>query len=116
MSIFKTRVVEVAGCRWCLTEISAQQRLDFLERCTGFDPKNGFELLRNNIALSADLLALHQRRWYWPQGWLRWRARRLPDPVLAELFNHCVQLSNLPFVAKQEQPDDQPLTGDLEDD
>lgn len=119
MSVFNTECVEVGSRRWTLTELSALQRLTFIERYVEQTPgETGFKVLRSNLELSAEFVALHRRRWYVPHWYLVWRYKRLPDSVLALLFNHCARLSNMPFKSldRESDPEAPQESSDQEDD
>jgi hypothetical protein len=94
---YKSELHEVVGRWFRLVEISAQQRLNYLEWCGKFDVNNGYELMRKDLAISADLIALHQQRWFVPHWFLAWQVKRLSGETIAELFRRCVRLSNIPF-------------------
>lgn len=94
---FKTEKFRIQKRWFTLLEISAAQRLAYLSRCGNFDINNGFELMRRDLSISSDLIALHQRRWYLPHWYLMWQIQRLPGETIYTLFKHCVKLSNIPF-------------------
>lgn len=115
---FKTQAVETHGLTFRLTEISAQQRVDFLQRIAGYKSETGFELIRNDLAISADLIALHMQHPLKPRWVVQRQVRNLSARVIADLFNACVELSNLPFRVSQKAGEDaepeqeQPTEGD----
>ena len=94
---FKSIRCELSSRWFCLVEISARQRLGYLNRCGNFDAKNGYELMRRDLAISADLIALHQRRWFIPHWLIMWQVQRLSGETIYALFKQCVTLSNIPF-------------------
>ncbi|MEY8247306.1 MAG: hypothetical protein RPT11_02895 [Bermanella sp.] len=107
---FKSAVVTVQGRRFQLLELSALQRVDYLQRCAKINSNDGYQLIRDDLAISADLIALHQRSRVFPR-WLahRWRVqaiKRLPVETIATLFKRCVALSNIPFDIQEEPATD----------
>lgn len=94
---YKVESFSVADRLYRLAEISAGARLDYFERCAKFNVNNGFELMRKDLLISADLIALHQRRWFIPHWFLMWQVKRMSADAIAELFKHCVAVSNIPF-------------------
>ncbi len=103
---YKMERHEVVGRLFRLVVISGQHRLDYLDRCGQFSVNNGYELMRKDLAISADLIALHQRRWFAPHWFLMWQVKRLPAEVIFELFKHCVRISNIPFDIEERPVDD----------
>lgn len=98
---FKTEKFNIQNRGFRLVEISAKQRLAYLARCGDFDVNSGFELMRRDLSISSDLIALHQRRWFLPHWFLMWQIQRLPGETIYALFKHCVKLSNIPFDIEQ---------------
>jgi len=94
---FKVESFLVAGCTFELAELSAAMRLSYFKRCAKFSVRDGFELMRKDLLVSADLIALHQRRWFIPHWFLMWQVKRMSADAIAELFRHCVVMSNIPF-------------------
>lgn len=94
---FKTDSFVVADRMFEFSEISASARLDYFKRCAKFSVNDGFELMRKDLLISADLIALHQRRWFIPHWFLMWQVKRMSADAIAELFRHCVAVSNIPF-------------------
>lgn len=94
---FKVERLNIQERGFKLVEISAAQRLAYLSRCGSFDVNSGFELMRRDLNISSDLIALHQRRWFLPHWFLMWQIQRLPGETIYTLFKHCVRLSNIPF-------------------
>ena len=104
---FKTKSYCVESRWFSLTEVSALMRLQFLERCSKFEGADGFKLFRKDLAISADLIALHQRRWFIPHWFLVLQVKRMPGETIAELFRHCVKLSSIPFAIEETVSDDE---------
>lgn len=98
----------IKGRYYELTEIPVGVRLKYLERCSKFGPSDGFELMRKDLEISSDLIALHLGRWFIPHRYLMWQMSRLPSKTIAILFRQCVKLSNIPFDI---QPIDHDETG-----
>lgn len=94
---FKTEKFNIQNRGFRLVEISAKQRLAYLARCGNFDVNSGFELMRRDLSISSDLIALHQRRWFLPHWFLMWQVQRLSAETIYALFKRCVTLSNIPF-------------------
>lgn len=104
---FNFASVSILGRSFLLIEITALQRMQYLQRCTKLSALDGFELMGNDLKISTDLIALHLRRWYLPRGFIAFRIRQLSAATLAELFRQCVQLSGLPFsIVKDDESDD----------
>jgi hypothetical protein len=109
---FKSDTVSILGRRFLLIEITALQRLEYLKRCGAMSAKDGFELMRDDLRVSTDLIALHLRRWYLPRGFIAFRIQQLSAPTIAELFRHCVTLSGIPFSIESLASDNEAVTGD----
>jgi hypothetical protein len=98
---FKTKRFEHLGWRVVLVELTAQQRIEFLQRSVGVGSDESVSIIVKNLVMAVDVGSLHMRRWYMPAWFIQWRLRRLPDELLAALFRECVQLSQLPFDIEQ---------------
>jgi hypothetical protein len=113
---FKSDTVSILGRRFLLIEITALQRLEYLKRCGAMSAKDGFELMRDDLRVSTDLIALHLRRWYLPRGFIAFRIQQLSAPMIAELFRHCVTLSGIPFSIEPTADADDDIETDIDDD
>ena len=100
---FKRAQVNLSGRQFNLLELTALQRVEYMKRCSMYSSTNGYELMRNDLLISTDLIALHLRTGYTPMILIRWRVRRLSIDTIAELFAKCVELSNIPFDIKPDE-------------
>lgn len=100
---FKTERKQVSDRWFYLLQLSAQQRVDYLKRCGEFEVESGFQLMRRDLEISADLIALHLRRWFIPHRFLMFQIKRLPDETIYQLFHFCVRFSNIPFDIKERE-------------
>ena len=98
---FKSASFEYKGWKTVLVELTAQQRIEFLQRSVGVGSDESVSIIVKNLVMAIDVGSLHMRRWYMPAWFIQWRLRRLPDELLAALFRECVQLSQLPFDIEQ---------------
>lgn len=94
---YESVTLTILGRSFLLVEISAEKRLQFLKRCLQLNASNGFEFWQNDLTVSAELIALHMRRWYLPRRFVAFQVRQLSAATVAELFQQSVELSGLPF-------------------
>jgi len=109
-SDFKSECVNISGRSFELVELTAQQRVEYMRRCAGLNSSDGYELIRDDLAVSADLIALHLRRLIYPNKWVLFWVKRLSIETIAELFKRCVTLSNIPFDIKEQDETFETLT------
>lgn len=113
---FKSERVSVLGRHFLLVEITALHRLNYLKRCGSLNAQDGFEMMRDDLQVSTDLIALHLRRWYLPRWFIAFTIRQLSAATIAELFRHCVALSGIPFSIEPAEPVDSVEGSDALDD
>ena len=107
---FKTERFEFNGWSALLVELTAEKRFDFLARAAALDAETHMPVMMKDLMLAIDLAAWHLRRWYLPEWLVRRGLRKLPEPLLAELFKACVRLSNIPWRIEP-LPDPDPDSG-----
>lgn len=94
---YKTETISLLGRKFNLVELNAQQRVEYMRRCAGIASTDGYQLIRDDLNISADLIAMHLRRSLWPSSWVLFWVKRLSVETIAHLFKRCVTLSNIPF-------------------
>lgn len=110
---YKFISLSILGRPFLLVEISAEKRLQFLKRCMQQNDSTGFvEFMRNDLTVSAELIALHMRRWYLPRWFITFRIRQLSAATIAELFRESVELSGLPFSIVKDEPEPAAVSDD----
>ncbi len=113
---YKTDTISILGRPFKLVELTAQQRVEYMKRCAGIGSSDGYELIRDDLSISADLIAMHLRHSWWPSSWVLFWVKRLSVETIAQLFKRCVTLSNIPFnIVEEDQTDSIEAANDSDD-